>query len=148
MFEQKITAIVQSALEQLNIELLDIKFLGQGSKQIIRVFVDEPGGITIGRCADASRMISDYMDRNDPIPTRYTLQVSSPGIDWPLRTARDYMRHASRKVKVIYDENDHTNEITGRIINATSDELLLDVDGTELILKLSQIIKSKIIIEF
>jgi ribosome maturation factor RimP len=145
---QALRTLVEHALEPLNIELVDMEVRGKTDNTILRIFVDEPGGISIDRCSEASRAISDYLDRKDPIPSRYVLEVSSPGVYRPLKTAQDFNRQQNHKVWVSYRQDDEIKEYEGRILTANDDKLYLQVDGRELLLYLSNIVKAKIIVEF
>ncbi|MBN1541213.1 ribosome maturation factor RimP [candidate division KSB1 bacterium] len=142
--------MIQAALEPLGIEMVGLTVGGHADRVQICVYVDEPGGISIDRCSQASRAIADYFDQEDPIPSRYLLQVSSPGINWPLKTARDYQRHLNRKVKILYpvDDGSEFQTIIGRIVQVDDPSITLDVDGSPLVFELAKIAKSKIVLEF
>src|SRR6185369_7564234 len=96
----RVTAIAQPILESLRIELVDIEFRRSGKELILCLFIDKEGGVTIDDCADVSRELSLIIDVEDFIPGNYSLEVSSPGLDRPLKKESDYERFAGRLVKI------------------------------------------------
>jgi len=83
---EKIREFIQLVIEQNTAELIDLEFKGKKGNQVLRVFVDTEGGITLKQCEQISREISDFLDQKDLISGKYRLEVSSPGIDRPLKT--------------------------------------------------------------
>lgn len=97
---EKIRQLVEPVVEGYGIELVDIEILGGRGRYILRILVEKPGRITINDCALVNREVSDLLDMEDPIPSRYTLEVSSPGLDRPFKSIRDYERAYGQQVKV------------------------------------------------
>lgn len=96
----RVTAIAQPILESLRIELVGIEFKRSGKELILCLFIDKEGGVTVDDCADVSRELSVIIDIEDFIPGNYSLEVSSPGLDRPLKKVSDYERFAGRLVKI------------------------------------------------
>ena len=140
--------MVAPVIEGLGLELVDLELLGSGSRTLVRIFIDEKGGVDLGRCTEASRAISDMLDRKDPIAGRYTLQVSSPGIDRPLRTERDFNRNAGRNVVITMEDKGVRQKIDGRIIDAAHGMVELEAAGRISRIPLDKILKAKLTIEF
>jgi ribosome maturation factor RimP len=140
--------MVAPVIEGLRLELVDLELLGSGSRTVLRIYVDEKGGVDLERCADASRAVSDVLDRKDPIGSRYTLQVSSPGIDRPLRTERDFIRNVGRNVAVTVEVNGIRQKIDGRIVDAVDGTIKLDVSGQISRISLESILLAKLTVEF
>jgi ribosome maturation factor RimP len=97
---EQVTGIALPILKSAGLELVDIEFVRAGRDAVLRLFIDKEGGITLDDCADVSRELSAILDVEDLIPARYTLEVSSPGLDRPLKGPADYERFAGRLVKV------------------------------------------------
>ena len=97
---ERISAIAQPILDALRLELVEIEFKRSGREAILRLFIDKEGGVTLDDCADVSRELSLVLDVEDFIPCAYNLEVSSPGLDRPLKTPADYERFAGRLIKV------------------------------------------------
>lgn len=96
----RITALAQPILEALHVELVDIEFKRSGREAALRLFIDKEGGVTLDDCAEVSRELSAILDVEDFIPCQYNLEVSSPGLDRPLKTPADYDRFLGRLVKI------------------------------------------------
>lgn len=82
------------------LELVETVCVGQGPRTVIRVFIDKPGGISLTDCEQAHRSLSPALDVIDPFPHAYTLEISSPGLDRPLRCAQDYRRLIGQPVNL------------------------------------------------
>jgi ribosome maturation factor RimP len=96
-----VTSFAQPILESLGLELVDIEFgRVSGSNAVLRLFIDKDGGVTLDDCAGVSRELSLILDVEDVIACNYTLEVSSPGLDRPLKKQADYDRFAGRLIKV------------------------------------------------
>ena len=96
----RVTAIAQPILESLRIELVDIEYKRSGKELILCLFIDKEGGVTIDDCADVSRELSAIIDIEDFIPGNYSLEVSSPGLDRPLKKNSDYEKFTGRLVRI------------------------------------------------
>ncbi len=94
--EKLITPIVSD----FSLELVDLELKGEGRRQVLRVFIDKPGGVTLDDCAEVSREISALFEVEDPIEGAYVLEVSSPGLDRPLKKLRDFERAVGKLVKL------------------------------------------------
>jgi len=87
-------------LDEKGCELVDLEYQREGQGWVLRLFIDQPGGITLDTCAEVSREISVLLEVEDPIETAYNLEVSSPGLDRPLTKVSDYERFSGRLVKI------------------------------------------------
>ena len=96
----RVAALAQPILEALHIELVDIEFRRSGRELILCLFIDKEGGVNVDDCADVSRELSVIIDIEDFIPGNYSLEVSSPGLDRPLKKVSDYERFTGRLVKI------------------------------------------------
>lgn len=102
---EKTKAFVTPILEDNQMDLVDFKMNRQGRRYMIELFVDTfNGGITIGECARINRLINDRMSEEDLIEEDYVLAVSSPGLDAPLRTQRDFLRARNKEVQFLLAE--------------------------------------------
>jgi len=92
--------IVTPILWTMGLELVDVECVGQDSRTVVRVYIDKPGGVTVSDCERAHVALSPALDVNDPFPHPYTLEVSSPGLDRPLKRLQDYRRAVGTQVSV------------------------------------------------
>jgi ribosome maturation factor RimP len=81
-------------------ELVELEYKREGQGMVLRVYLDKPGGVTLDDCSEVSRELSALLDVDDIIPNRYTLEVSSPGLNRPLVKEDDYRRSAGKLVKI------------------------------------------------
>ena len=95
---EEVRQLAEPLAEESGYEVVDVEHAVQGRHRIIRVLLDKPGGITIGDCATFSRRLADCLDMNQTVAGSYQLEVSSPGIERPLRTLDAVMRFAGGRV--------------------------------------------------
>ncbi len=140
--------LIEPILAGMGIDLVDLEIHGHRGRPVLRVYADELGGISLERCASASRAVSASLDQSGLFEDAYLLELSSPGTDRPLSTERDFQRHCGRKIKLTYRDSDQQLEACGRIEAATEGLLQLQT-GTELLtIPLGQVVLAKIIVEF
>ena len=96
----QVAALVAPLLQDLGLELADCEFKKVGRGYALRVFIDKPGGVNLDDCPDVSRELSVLLDVEDCIPGRYTLEVSSPGLDRPLKRREDFVRFKGKLAMV------------------------------------------------
>jgi ribosome maturation factor RimP len=95
---------VDELLRGSGYELVDVE-TGRGSRGlVVRVILDKPGGVSVEDCARVSRAVGDRLEAGDLVPGRYVLEVSSPGIDRPLKRQADYERFAGETVEIVTHE--------------------------------------------
>jgi ribosome maturation factor RimP len=110
-----------------DVDVLAVELKGQGSRQIVRVVVDRKGGVSIDVCQRISQRLSRRLDAADPIGGRYTLEVTSPGVDWPLEDRAAFNRVEGRDVLIHRRRDDGAVEqVRGRVVNAGDDAVELD----------------------
>lgn len=95
-----VTAMARQILDSMGMELVEVEYVRAGRDAVLRLFIDREGGVTLDDCADVSHELSAVLDVEDVIPCQYTLEVSSPGLDRPLKKPSDYERFTGRLVKV------------------------------------------------
>ena len=83
-------------VKEFGLDLWDVEFKKEGSSNFLRIFLDKPEGITLDDCQIMSKAISDELDKTDPIKEPYYLEVSSPGLDRPLKNHKDFKRNINR----------------------------------------------------
>jgi len=97
---EQLSAIVVPILETMSMELVDLEYKHEGRDWFLRIFIDKEGGVTLDDCADVSREVGAVLEVEDLVRTAYRLEVSSPGIDRPLKKVKDFERFAGRLVKL------------------------------------------------
>ena len=101
----KIQEIAERVGGDVGIEIVDVQLLGGGQSRLLRLFIDKPEGVTLGDCEFMSHNVGTILDVEDVIPGgRYTLEVSSPGVERKLTKPREFERFVGQKIKVILRE--------------------------------------------
>jgi ribosome maturation factor RimP len=100
MKEEMLNRLARTAAEICQVQLYHLDCAARGRRVIVRVFIDKPGGVTVGDCERVSRELSALLDVEDPIPTSYNLEVSSPGLERRLYVPGHYRDHIGREVEV------------------------------------------------
>jgi len=110
-------------------ELCDVQFVKEGSNWYLRVFVDKEGGIFIDDLEKISRTLEAEVDKDDIIEQAYILEVSSPGIDRPLKKEADYVKFAGRIVDVkLYKAIDGTKEFQGKLLRLLDEKVSIETE--------------------
>jgi len=130
--ENIIAAIEEYAgpvLDDLGLELVEVQFRREGHGWVLRIFIDREQGVTIDDCARVSREISTWLDVEDLIEHAYHLEVSSPGLERPLKKPADYERFAGRMARIkLKEPRDNRRVFTGILGSIQENEVTLIVD--------------------
>jgi ribosome maturation factor RimP len=97
---KEIEALVAPVLDEMGIELVDLEYFSGQGRQFLRIYADRPTGITLDDCAMVSREIGHLLDVSDLLQHQYVLEVSSPGLNRPLKRERDFLRVVGQQIKV------------------------------------------------
>ncbi|MDI9611711.1 MAG: ribosome maturation factor RimP [Acidobacteriota bacterium] len=98
--ELKIKGLAEQVAASMSMEVVLAEVKGEGSRSVVRVFIDQPTGITLEDCERYSKRFSVALDVEDWIPSKYTLEVSSPGVDRPLVREADFARFQGENARV------------------------------------------------
>ncbi|MEM9135318.1 MAG: ribosome maturation factor RimP [Actinomycetota bacterium] len=129
--ESVVHDLLDGVVDTAGVELLDVEFAG-GS---LRVTVDAEGGVTTEQLAQVNRLVSPILDQHDPIPGRYTLEVSSPGLERPLRTPTHFARAVGEQVVIKRVADVEPRRLRGTLTAADGESLglrVVEIDGVEL----------------
>jgi ribosome maturation factor RimP len=147
---QSIVGIVQPLLQMQGFELIELQLQQRKGQWFVRVFADAEGGISLEDCQSLSRNIGQAFDAEALIATSYALEVSSPGLDRPLRAVRDFQRQRQHMVTVFLN-SPHMGQVqqTGRVAAVTTSHLVLHLPpDTPLTIPLPQINYGVVELEF
>ena len=146
---QLVTDLVEPTLKGSDIELVDVEYKKTGKTWSLRVFIDKNQGVTVDDCQRLSREIEDLIAIHELIADRYVLEVSSPGLDRPLKKETDFIRNKGKQVLVktyLPINNSKTN--TGTIKDFSNDTLFLENEKKTFEISLSNIAQAKLIFKF
>ncbi len=99
-YEQRAVQLLEPILMSMDFELVDVEYVKEAGSWYLRSYIDRPGGITVDDCEAVSRQFSDLLDREDFIQDSYIMEVSSPGLDRPLKKEKDFERSLGRDVEI------------------------------------------------
>ena len=126
--QQLLDALVPRARQE-GVEIVTLEVAGAKKAPTIRVYIDTEDGVSFDELSAAQAWINDLMDEIDPFPGAYMLEVSSPGIDRPLRTLEHFARFAGEQAVVkTVSAVDGRSSFTGMLVGTDGDDVLLDVD--------------------
>jgi ribosome maturation factor RimP len=147
--KDKLLELLSPEVEALGYELVEVDAPAPGGGGVLRVYIDHEDGIGLEDCERVSHRISGVLDVEDPIHGHYVLEVSSPGLDRPLRTEEHFRRQAGRLVKVVLAPGrPGRRRYKGRLVGATNELIELEVDGERVSLALSDIESARLVPEF
>ena len=113
-YESRVEAYLLPLMERHGFELVDVEYVKEAGTWYLRAYIDKEGGIGVDDCEVISRDLSDWLDEEDFIDDSYVLEVSSPGLDRPLKKEKDYICSMGRDVDVrLYRAVDKQKEFTG-----------------------------------
>ena len=95
-----VTKLVQNTIENKGYELVDVEYLKEGKDWYLRIYIDKEEGVSLDDCEVVSREVSEILDKENPIDNSYILEVSSPGVERPLKKERDFERFSGKAVYV------------------------------------------------
>lgn len=128
--------------------LIDSVFRGDNHLRIIEIYIDNDKGITADDCSIVSRALNELIAAEDLIGTNYRLDVSSPGIERPLKYLVQYGKHLNRQFEVVYKSGSEEKKITAKLVNMVSDDLFFREKENEIKINYKDIIKAKVLISF
>lgn len=149
LITRQVTDLVQPILDEIGFELVEVEYLSKYGKWVLRIYIDREGGVTIDDCARVSRELGDLIDIKNVIEHGYVLEVSSPGIDRPLKNERDFTRAIGKKIKVKMAEpiNGRRN-FSGRLKDFKEQTLYLEAEEGLIALSWPGIQRANLVYEF
>lgn len=119
--------LVQPILDERDLELVDIEYVKEGKNWYLRLYIDKEGGIDITECGIVSEQLSDKLDEADPIKDPYFLEVSSPGVERPLKKKEDFEKNLNKNMYIkLYEAIDGEKEYEGILKEFKNDILTLE----------------------
>lgn len=149
VIRDRVFSLIEPVLQDIGFELVEVEYLTMHGRWILRLYIDKEGGVTIDDCADVSRDLGDIIDVKEVIDHEYVLEVSSPGLNRPLRKEKDFIKAiGSRiKLKMIRDLEGQKN-FTGRLKDYNNRTIYLETEGKLIELPFDDVEKSNLIYDF
>ncbi|MGN0134860.1 MAG: ribosome maturation factor RimP [Anaerotignum sp.] len=115
--ESKVLPLLEPIVEANDLELVDLEFVKEGVNWYLRVYIDKEGGVNIDDCELVSRALEAKLDEADPIEQAYILEVSSPGIDRPLKKEADFVKYQGEIIDVkLYKPQNGSKQYQGKLL--------------------------------
>lgn len=141
--------LFEPVVNGMGYDLIEIEHFPNPKHGVLRLYIDKEDGITIDDCSQVSRQISALIDVEDPVRGQFNLEVSSPGMDRPLRKLRDFQRFCGSKVKLKTTVPlEGQRNFSGRLLEADEEKLVIETETEEITLPMTAIEKARIVSEF
>jgi len=145
----KVRQLVEPQVEGLNLELVDVDYVKEGAHWYLRIYIDKEGGVDIDDCTAVSHKLGEVLDRENPIPQAYMLEVSSPGIERPLRKRDDYEKYKGELVSIYTKEPFHGfASFTGNLVGLLEDQVVLEYEKQEIAIPFHLVERAHLTFEF
>ena len=129
-YDKQAEELLAPIVDSKGFELVDVEYVKEGGTWYLRGYIDKPGGITVNDCEAVSREFSEKLDEKDFIEDSYIMEISSPGLDRPLKKEKDYQRSLGRLIEVrTYRPIDKRKEFCGVLTAYDADTLTIEEDG-------------------
>jgi len=146
---QLVIDLTEPTLQGSEIKLVDVEYKKIGKNWTLRVLIDKNQGVTVFDCQKLSREIEDLIEIHELIKDHYVLEVSSPGLDRPLKKESDFIRNKGKQIQVnTYSPINNSKTNTGTIRDFSNSTLFLENTNDTLVIPLINIMQAKLIIEF
>lgn len=141
-----IQQLIESSVVDMGFQLWGVQIIASGKHTTLRVYIDKDGGITVDDCADVSHLVSGILDVEDPFQGRYTLEVSSPGLERELFTLEQYQQYVGYFIKLsLRVPFDGRRRFKGLLSAIEDDEIVLQIDDEEYVLPFEMIEKANVV---
>ncbi len=145
---ESVEELVTPIINENRLELVDVEYKKEGKSWFLRIFIDKEGGVTVDDCSNVSRQIADLIEVEEIVPSSYTLEVSSPGLDRPLKKEKDFLRFKGQRAHVTtFTPIDHQKNFKGTIRDFQNDVLFLEIDNRRVEIPKNLIAKARLEIE-
>lgn len=145
----KARQLVEPEVTKLGLELVDVEYIKEGAHWYLRIFIDKEGGVDVDDCATVSQRVNEILDSKNIISQAYMLEVSSPGIERPLRKKEDYEKYKGELVSVnTTKEFEGYSRFTGILEGLIDDKVVLEYNGNKITIPIALVQKANLTFEF
>ncbi len=148
MEKQQVYSRIEEIVKAHGFVLVDLAFRGDHHLRIIEVFIDGEKGITIDDCTGVSRSMNELIQAENLIEGNYRLDVSSPGVERPLKFLVQYGKHIGRKFEIEFKYGEEIKKLIGKLTRIEDDNLFFMEKNSEYKINFSNIVKAKVLISF
>lgn len=146
---EQVEAIIAPVITEQGLELVDVEYVKEGAHWYLRIYIDKEGGVDIDDCSNVSHLVSEVLDKHDPIAQAYMLEVSSPGLERPLKKDEDFERFTGKLVRVLTKEAyQGYKEFTGYLVGLIEDDIVLEYEKERMAIPRAIVDKANLTFEF
>ncbi|MCP5464194.1 MAG: ribosome maturation factor RimP [Deltaproteobacteria bacterium] len=143
---QKIIQVIQPVVEEQNCDLVEVEVAIEHSVKVLRVYIDKIGGVQLEDCAHVSHAIEDLIEAEELVAGRYSLEVTSPGLNRPLRTKSHFEEVVGKQIKVVTRDKINGRKNYRGTLNAVDEsDLLIEIDGEEYRVPIAELAKGRLL---
>jgi ribosome maturation factor RimP len=135
--------LAERAASTHGVEVLELELRGQGRGRVLSVILDADGPVEADVVERVSKDLSRALDQADPLQGSYTLEVTTPGLERPLQSARDFRRQRGHEVRIVAGV---ASAVQGMVVDADDQAVTLDVDGSQVQVPLSDVVRGKVVL--
>jgi ribosome maturation factor RimP len=135
--------LAERAASTHGVEVLELQLRGQGRGRVLSVILDADGPVEADVVERVSKDLSRALDQADPLQGSYTLEVTTPGLERPLQSARDFRRQRGHEVRIVAGV---ASAVQGVVVDADDQAVTLDVDGSQVQVPLSDVVRGKVVL--
>ncbi|MFA5146400.1 MAG: ribosome maturation factor RimP [Candidatus Omnitrophota bacterium] len=144
----RVKELIAKYLEENAIELVEITYRREQPGMVLRLLVDKEGGITIAECEELNNHLSEALDKEDIISDRYLLEVSSPGLDRPMKTDRDFERAMGKVLDITtYERIDDRKTHEGKLVGMDRENVVIESNGLSTVIPRAKIARAVLKVE-
>ena len=148
LIEENIVTISNEIAEKLGYFVIEILFRGDSRKRVIEIYVDAEKNISADDLAEISREINSVIEEKNLLAKSYRLDVSTPGVDRPLKYLKQFPKHINRKFEVTYKAGEEISIMSGKLLTVEGEELTFISGGKNILIDFNKITTAKVLISF
>jgi ribosome maturation factor RimP len=146
---ESVIKVIEPVLTSYGVELVDIEYQRERSGWVLRIYLDKEGGITLDDCSQISKEVGELIEVNDLIDHYYTLEVSSPGLNRPLKREKDFIRSIGKLIRVRTKETiEGQKNFMGELLSYRDDAIVLGIEGKEKVIPFHLVLKANLEYQF
>jgi ribosome maturation factor RimP len=145
----RLESLILPIVEEMGLELVELQYRREGSGWVLRLIIDKEGGVSLDDCAEVSREAGRVLEVEEILDHAYRLEVSSPGLERPLRKEKEYLQFRGSKAKIKTTEPINKQWVfVGTIADFCNGEVTLHTDAGDLMIPLDKIAKARLVFDF
>jgi len=145
---QRVQKLAERVAAGHRVEVIDLTLHRQGRSHVLSVVLDSEDRVDADVVERVTKELSRALDEDDPLPGSYTLEVTTPGLDRPLRTGRDFRRQCGHEVQILREASgeEPRAQVRGVVVTADDQSVTLEVGASQIRVPLSEVVRGKVVL--